>query len=284
MLYFNNELVTKTMHNFSNGDAKLHVLRQIKKTGNVIALKEGGISNEDIMNLYFIKSYLDEQGASSSLILWGMPYQRMDHPESVYIATLRYTCRFIHDMERYIPFEKILIMEPHSEEVKKLLPQATVFYVVPTWISQIRQEKGLERSNYHLVFPDYGAFERYHDLISKNDFLEENVIIYKKKRDAYHSIIQEHQIERYPATFCKCACIIDDISSSGTTLLDVAHDLSNRGVETIYVIVAHCEMLSLQNPILAKDTPITQFFTSESFASKEELSKNTIVSIYPIVY
>ena len=167
MILFNGLEITKSY--FSNTEVRLNAL-YLRSEVSTLELKYETENpfykiNDDLICLYFVKQYLRQNYRNAELILWSMPYQRMDHKSGNDIHTLPYVAKFINDLE----FSKVLVIEPHSDKTAEYLDdKAKMIYVVPKILdiaiySYCDFDYGTDKVQ--ILFPDKGAHSRYADKI-----------------------------------------------------------------------------------------------------------------------
>ena len=264
MLYINGNQI-KTSY-FSNTEVRVKdFMQHIKSINNYIELKYETERldykiNDDLMQLYFLKQEFESMHIEVSLVLWSMPYQRMDHKNVDDLYTLPYVANFLKSLN----FKKILVIEPHSEKTAEFLGDvAKIVYPVATWIkSAVKAEKSVN-SDVVIVFPDKGAYERYKDMLDA----DVKTCVFTKKRNNYTNDIEAHYISQGEITNGSTCYIIDDICSSGQTLLDVACEAMKSGAKDINIIVGHCEDKALKGQILKQGSPVNKMYTSKSMIS-----------------
>ena len=98
-----------SINKFPNNEVEIpiHMYTKIQPVNTIIMKFE---SNEDIVNLMFIKKYLDEQGTESELIIPYLPYSRMDRTEGKKVFTLKYFAQLINSLN----FKRVITYEAHS--------------------------------------------------------------------------------------------------------------------------------------------------------------------------
>lgn len=260
MLLINGEKIETSY--FSNTEVRIKEFKELIKDVNYIELKyetekKDYKINDDLMQLYFVKQEFDSMGIEVNLVLWSMPYQRMDHKNADDLYTLPYVAKFIKDLH----FRKILVIEPHSKKTLEFLGDGTViYYPVAKWINKMLD---YEIDNFVLVFPDAGAYERYKNMLPD----DVNICVFSKKRNHYTNEIIEHSVIEGKILKDSNCLIVDDICSSGQTLMDVANYAKEAGAYEIVVIVAHCENEALKREILKPNSSVRGMLTSNSMIS-----------------
>lgn len=213
--------------------------------------------NDDLMILYFVKKELDRINYEAELVLWSMPYQRMDHKNEGYLQTLPYAAEFIKSLE----FKSIKVIEPHSEMTELLLSgtKHTTLYPVINWALEVIEDFTTPNTEIVIAFPDRGAYERYGESFQNNNFC-----VFRKQRDGVSNQIIHHAIEIGNIPVGATCIILDDICSTGKTLLDVAYYAKMAGAKKVFVVVGHCENIALERGVVSDDSPIDLLFTSKS--------------------
>ncbi len=220
--------------------------------------------NDDLMCLYFIKQELDRLGKNAKLILWSMPYQRMDHKSGADIHTLPYVAKFINNLS----FEEVVVIEPHSDKTEEYLnSNAKAQYLVPKILNVVINDDEFrsfeDEENICIIFPDAGAYHRYLPKLEE----KHNICVFDKRRNHETNKIMEHKISVGKIKKDEICFILDDICSSGQTLLDVAYYAKMSGASKVYVVVAHCENKALEGELLKSSSPVDMMYTTTSMIS-----------------
>ncbi|MDO4282062.1 MAG: ribose-phosphate pyrophosphokinase [Clostridia bacterium] len=263
MILFNGKSLT--VKHFTNSECKVGELDSLlKDNGNVVEFfyeteRKDYSVNEDLINLLFVASDLKRLNRNAKLVFWCMPYQRMDRKCEGDIFTLKPICEYIN----WMSFSEIFVVEPHSKQTLEMLNDAKAIDPLVEWIPEVKKKVGFGTDDY-IVFPDKGAAERY----SKYHFAP-NICYFEKKRNNITNFIEKFDMLGEFSGIGKKCIIIDDLCSKGDTIFKCCERLVESGVEEIYVVVTHCEITALSNPIFAPTSKIKKFFTSKSNISVE---------------
>ncbi len=231
-------------------DFEHHILEKGKE--NILEFKY--FNDEDLVLLMFVKKRIDEFKVPCTLFIWYMSYSRMDRKIEGDLFNLKYICDFIN----WLNFEKVIVMEPHSDKTMQMLKRATAVYPVKDWIKPERLGDDAQ-----IVFPDKGAVARYSDCGYKN------VCVMEKRRNPFTGWIEDlHLKEGTIKSGSKCI-IIDDLCATGGTMLRAANILKNLGASEIVLVVTHCERKVFEGELLKDGTPISKIYTSKSIMSIE---------------
>ena len=201
------------------------------KTANVSFKYE---NDSDLIKLMFLKNILDPfRMKTYNLTIYYMPYSRMDRSESGSPFTLKYIANFINSLK----FDSIEVIEPHSDVTCAVLDKATANMINFKLLPKVMADIGFHPSYDYIVFPDQGASKRYGSKI-----VAPNQIIGHKKRNFETGRIESLDlIGDIDPTYGKRAIIVDDLSSYGGTFIMTAKALRDKGIEEVYLLVAHAE-------------------------------------------
>jgi len=264
MIFLNGEEMVFT--EFPNGETHLGC-KQINKnlfhtTGNMIAFKYE--SDAEFMKLLFLKRRLDElTDVPCYLIIYYMPYSRMDRLMSDSVFTLKYVADFINSMN----FRQVYVMEAHSDVTTALLNNCTNINITNNLLETAMKEIGFDKEKDYLFYPDAGAQKRY----SNPGY---NELIGFKKRGVNTGRVESLTVvgEMEPG---QKVVIVDDLCSKGTTFLRSAEALKELGAGDIYLVVGHCEETIYDGEIFRSDL-IKGVYTSDSIISGAKHEKMAI--------
>jgi ribose-phosphate pyrophosphokinase len=235
MIKINYTVITPTK--FPNGETNLghaQILKATKPGQNVIHFKYE--TDADLLELFFVKSFLDTYKLDLSLVIYYMPYSRMDRVEDHSAFTLKYTAKFINSMN----FSTVKVIEPHSDVTTALLENVETQYVNFELIEHIKPLVGFNDAQDYLMFPDAGAAKRYSKMNARN------VVIGNKVRNFETGEILGLDLSCNNETNGKKVIIVDDLSSYGGTFVHSAKRLREEGFEDIYLLSLMQRMPSLR--------------------------------------
>lgn len=126
-------------------------------------------NDSDLIKLMFVKKFVDSRRKSSSifeLIIYYMPYSRMDRSEDGSAFTLKYVADFINSLD----FDKVTVVEPHSDVTLALLNNVESKFVNFKLLPKVMEEVKFLSIDY-LFFPDAGAPKRYANIKGYNQLV-----------------------------------------------------------------------------------------------------------------
>jgi ribose-phosphate pyrophosphokinase len=260
MISLNGEFEIK-FESFPNGESKLlteGIEDNLDETMNVIYFKYE--NDGDLIRLMFIKHYLDYHEVPTDLVISYMPYSRMDRSEDYSPFSLKYIADFINNLN----FNKVLIVEPHSDVTPAIIHRSIPYYINFDLLPKVEKEIGFDREQDYLFFPDAGAQKRYHNLRGYKQ------LVGFKDRDWETGEIKSLEVVglKEPCPSIKKVLIVDDLSSYGGTFIHSGEKLKELGFEEIYLLVAHAENSIFERRLLQDNSPITKVFTTDSILTK----------------
>ena len=227
--------------------------------------------NSDLIELMFLKKYLDDQYpyAYIHLMIYYMPYSRMDRKISDYPFTLKY----VSDFMNWLDFSKIYIIEAHSEATMDLIPESYSHSV----LSDLINKANISQSDF-VFYPDKGARDRYKSL----NLLTNKILYANKERDLSNGkIIKYELVGDVKNNNGSKVFIIDDLCSAGGTFMHASKLLKDKGFNEIYLIVTHMEDQMFKNGQLLNNDLIKKIYTTNSILS-DDMFAHDKVDVYKI--
>lgn len=183
-------------------------------------------NNSDMFKLAMLQQYLVSLDKKVTLDILYMPYSRMDRVNHVYSVSLIAMTKFINDLK----FDKVLVREAHSAMTTTLLDRCEGY----SWINKEFSCLAGDLDVDSIYYPDAGAQLRY-----EIDPLYSNSTAYGHKvRDFSTGAITSYEVTGYVG---KSVLIVDDLCSRGGTFIEAAKQLREKGAQSIYLLVCHCE-------------------------------------------
>lgn len=217
-------------------------------------------NDSDLLKLRFIKKYIDSKVNKNEIInltITQMPYGRMDRVENGSAFTLEYVADFINDLK----FDKVIVVEPHSNVTSALLHRVENVFVNFDLLPQVIEEIGFDMNEDYIMFPDAGASKRYSKMIFKN------IIVGDKERDFATGEIKGLKLNISGDGLGAKVIIVDDLSSYGGTFVKSAEALKNAGFDDVYLLVAHAENSIFKGKLFEN---MKKVFTTNSLLTDHE--------------
>jgi ribose-phosphate pyrophosphokinase len=222
--------------------------------------------DSDLIKLMLVKNYIDdfygEYSKRAELLIYYMPYSRMDRSENKSPFTLKYVANFINSLN----FGKVVIVEPHSDVTNALINNVEPVYVNVDLLPLVLDEIGFGADDM-IFYPDAGASKRY---IGKFYF---PYLVGNKTRDFKTGKIEGLEVMGKVPNNPNKIVIVDDLSSRGGTFIHSAKKLKELGFKHIYLLVAHAEDTIFDGDIFKTDL-IDGVFTTNTIMSKNGIWLN----------
>lgn len=249
---------------FPNGERNLNFNTIRCNSSSIITFKYE--TDQDLMDLYILKSYLDEImfGNSISLKILYMPYSRMDRRNDFYTFNLKYICNFINSLNFYC----VELIDSHSDVTPALLDRSTNRSIIPSLY--VAYTKMFNNTEHIIVYPDTTAEKRYSKF-----FQGIKSVVASKDRSFEDGKISKYIIDTTDMEG-KNVVLIDDLCSRGGTFIAAANEIRKANVNRIDLIVAHCEenVMNGDIPHAPEGESIDRIFTTNSIITREWLNKN----------
>ena len=225
-------------------------------------------SDSELMQLYYLKLYLDERKIESELFIQYMPYSRMDRDNDDYAFTLKYVSKFINSLG----FKWVSVLEPHSDVTCALLDNSIAVSHTPKYINKILREINLD--NVYLFYPDAGAQKRYSKELSHQSIVGFKSRNFTTGEIDYFEIVGK--VEN-PDT----VIIVDDLCSRGGTFIESAKELRKVGFKNVYLFVTHCEN-NIYNGEIFKTDLINHVYTTDSIFKSYNEQKTDKITVFKV--
>lgn len=268
MILLNGEIVDVTK--FPNNEILIRNTSNVSEYINIIDFKFE--SNEDLINLMFVKKHIDEKSPKSitKLNIPYLPYSRMDRTEGKNIFTLKYICEFINSLK----FDKVMTFEAHSNVSLALLDRLENTNYSINLAKQCMQDINFNKEKDYIVFPDDGSKKRY-----GHEFEDCKILTCTKHRDFISGKITSLKINELVNDNFK-AIIVDDLCSYGGTFVMASTSLKELGAEEIYLCITHSEYgLFLGN--IFKENAINKVYTTDSIFDLNRIIDNPNATVLP---
>lgn len=176
-----------------------------------------------------------------------------------------------------VDIDKVITVDLHSELVAGYFNIGMVELSAQPLFAQKIKEK---YQDVVIVSPDAGGAKRAQHFA---ELLDAPLTFMEKKRD----LNKLHDVERLQfigEAKGKTAVLIDDVVTTGSTLVKAAYTLKDHGAEAVVACVTHADFVEGTHKVLG-DSPLDRVYVTDSIAiaPKYRLSKLEIVSIAPLL-
>jgi len=241
---------------FPDGERRLRVEEHIVDEQAVIVQSTCTPSDQNYMELFFLADAVQRSGArSTTAVVPYLGYQRQDHVfrdgEAVSLEVIVKTLEAV-GINWLIAFDlhSVKIPEVFKIPVKHLS-------ALPLFAEEIGR-RGWKTEDTVLVSPDMGGIRRIKILSELLKGMPYAVI--EKQRDLATGRVEALGIE---GALARRALIVDDMISSGGTIIKAAELLREKGVEEVVVFATHA-VFSDKAPVLLQESTIQDVYVTDT--------------------
>ena len=237
---------------YSSGELKIlrSELEKHKKNDRVQIIYNG---EESFLELLIILRYYININTKIDLVLSYLPYQRMDHIGRDELDTVNYVADILNGLN----LNSITICEPHCDI--DVFQNSKEFSYINYIKQKVFDEINFDENNDTVVLTDKGGLKRYGNLTK-------NVVYFNKVRDMQTGLIIKHEIVGTIKQNSKCI-IVDDIISTGDTILNVVEYLKAHGIKDIYFMCGHYEKNKYNKRLINCDD-IQKIYSTNSLSKR----------------
>jgi len=268
---------------FANSEVKVTIQEKVKESTCFVIQPTSNPTDTHIMELLFFADALKRNGAKKIIAVipyFGYARQNREHlpGESVSVNVV------IRILE-YLGFDAIFAVTLHDEATEGVfsVPFKNIdgFLVLNKKISSYLNNH-FKNEAVIIVSPDQGGVERAQNF-ADSFFHQKNVeiAVVEKKRNL-EKIHQSKALNLFGNVKNKVAIIVDDIITSGQTLVNAADLCLKKGAKRVIAAVVHPDLSPSAKEIIEK-SPIEKIFVTNTIQLKEKINKIEVVSCaYPI--
>ena len=259
------------IHVFPDGEKRVRVEDSVLDIDTVVIQPTSHPADGNYMELFFIIDALKRSGAKSvTAVIPYLGYQRQDHifrdGEAV---SLEVAIRALESAG----VSKVVVFDLHSIKIPELF-SVPVSHLSALEIMADKIRKSVD-SNTFLVSPDMGGIRRVKIISELLNSLPFATIV--KNRDLNTGKITATEIE---GKILKHAIIVDDMISSGKTIVAAADLLKEKGVEDVVVMATHA-VFSVDAPTVLQNSAVSKVIVTDSvrLSDSKKFDKLEVLSI-----
>ena len=270
---------------FDNSEIRVTIQEKVKDEVCVIIQSTANPTDTHLMELFFYADALKRMEAKKIIAFvpyFGYARQNREHRvgESVSVNVV---IRFIET----IGFNQVYTFDLHDDGTEGIFSipfkNISTFSILGREVAHyLKNNKNTE--DVAIVSPDQGGVERA-QTFAENFFHTNNVdIAVIEKRRNLNKIHQSKALNLYGKVRNKTCIIVDDIITSGGTLVHAAEFCLKRGAKRVLACIVHHDFSPNAETILSK-SPIEKIFMSNSISLKPEQKflKLKEISIAPLI-
>ncbi len=265
------------IHVFPDGEKRIRILDAVLDENVCIVQPASPPVDQNYMELFLLVDAAKRSGAKSVTVICPyLGYERQDHifrsGEAVSLAVIR-------TMLEAVGVDRLLIFDPHSIKIREIFRIPVVHLsALPLFAQEIRNHSW-SISDTVLVTPDMGGIRRI-KLLS-NALNQMPYCVIKKNRDLETGEVTAEKIE---GPIRKRAIIVDDMISSGKTIVTATNLLVKRGAKEVFVFATH-PIFSQDAPKVLQNSVVQKIFVTNTVAvpKEKQFPKLTVLSVAEIL-
>jgi len=264
---------------FPDGERRVRIMTPVVGEDTVIVQPTATPVDQNYMELFFIADSLKRSGARSiTVVIPYLGYQRQDH---VFRDGEAVSLEVIVNALESVKINRVIAFDFHTVKTPEIFSIPVSHLSALSLFAEKIKEMGVDNDSV-LVSPDMGGLRRI-KIISE---ILENIpwVATVKDRNLATGSIEIKKIEGELPNGTKKAFIVDDMTSSGETLIESAKLLRDNGIDEIYAFVTHA-VFSEDAPKKLQESNIKKVYVTDSvFVSEEKMfSKLEILSIAEMI-
>src|SRR5258706_5902292 len=292
-LGLNQELSPIEVHVFPDGERRIRVDERVVDEHAVVIQSANTPVDTNYMELFFLVDALKRSGAEKvTVVVPYFGYQRQDH---VFREGEAVSLEVIIEILEKVGVDRLVSFDMHSVKIPDLFHvPVSHLSALPLFASQINRimnkESGIKQegkhnssfiipnSDYVLVSPDMGGIARIKKLSELLDDMPYAAI--EKDRDLESGAISSTSFGEGSVKGKKVAFMVDDMISSGKTIVAASDVLEKSGISEIYVFATHA-VFSEDAHIALQNSKVKKVFVTDSVyvAPEKGFKKLEIISV-----
>lgn len=258
---------------FPDGERRIRVVDNIVDEKTVVFQSTSTPPDQNYMELFFIADALKRSGASTvTAVIPYLGYERQDHVfrdgEAVSLEVI------VKTLER-VGVDKLVAFDLHSIKVPELFTIPVLHLSALDLFAQKIKELGLTENSV-LVSPDMGGIRRIKMLSESLGNMPYATV--EKNRDLETGDISDSSMKG--DVNGKTAIIVDDMISTGRTIVAAERILLKNGAKNILVFATHA-VFSANAPELLENLKAEKVFVTDTILVPKEkrFSKLEVISV-----
>lgn len=261
---------------FPDGEKRIRILDKVLDEDVVVVQSTSSPTDINYMELFFIIDALKRSGAKSiTAIVPYFGYQRQDH---MFREGEAVSVEVIAKILEKLGINKLIALDLHSIKIEKTFNISVVHLSALSLFAGFIKEKNWDK-NSTLISPDMGGIRRIKILSEMLNNIPYAVI--EKNRDLVTGRVTAGKVE---GRIGKKAIIVDDMISSGGTIVMAVDLLRKNGAEDIVVFATH-PVFSANAPKVLQESLLKKIYVTDTIFVPEEkrFPKLEILSVSEII-
>ncbi|MEK7534279.1 MAG: ribose-phosphate pyrophosphokinase [Patescibacteria group bacterium] len=226
------KLSSLEIHVFPDEEKRVRCVEKVLEEDCVIVQSTSINADKNYMELFLIVDALKRNGAKTvTAIIPYLGYQRQDH---IFREGEGVSIEVIIKLLESVGIDKIITFDLHSVRIPELFRVPVIHLSALSLFADKIKQNQWSKTDTSLISPDMGGIRRIKILSQVLNGMPYAII--EKNRNLKSGAISIDDIQ---GATKKRAVIVDDMISTGTTIIRAAELLSKKGVEEIFVFATH---------------------------------------------
>ncbi len=263
---------------FENSEIRIHLEENVKNEDCYVIQPTANPSDTHLMELFFFCDALRRQEAKKVFAIipyFGYARQDVQHRPGECVSA-NVVIRFLES----IGFYKVYVINLHDEATEGVfsIPFKNI-NAFPILAEEIKKYIGnVSTDTVAVVSPDHGGVERARKFGDELfGHTEHTISVVEKRRDLQHIHISK-ALDLYGDVKGKTAILVDDMITSGGTLIHAAELCLERGATKVLTAVIHHDF-GPEAPSKLQSSAIEKVFTTNTITLKDEQKFDKLVEI-----
>src|SRR5258706_3246466 len=279
-LGLNQELSPIEVHVFPDGERRIRVDERVVDEHAVVIQSANTPVDTNYMELFFLVDALKRSGAEKvTVVVPYFGYQRQDH---VFREGEAVSLEVIIEILEKVGVDRLVSFDMHSIRIPDLfhipVSHLSALPLFAKKIEQLLSVNSIIKDNSVLISPDMGGIARIKKLSELLDNMPYAAI--EKDRDLESGAISSTSFGEGSVKGKKVAFMVDDMISSGKTIVAASDVLEKSGISEIYVFATHA-VFSEDAHIALQNSKVKKVFVTDSVyvAPEKGFKKLEIISV-----
>lgn len=269
---------------FDNSEVRVAVKENVKNTVSIVIQSTSNPTDTHLMELFFFADALRRGGTREIVAVipyFGYARQNREHSPGEAVS-VNVVARFLEA----VGYQAVFTVNLHDEATEGIFSitfkNLSALKILSKKAREFLVKEGLDEKKFDqsvvVVSPDQGGIERAQDF--SDSFFQgkiKEIAVVEKKRDL-ERIHQSIALNLFGDVTGKICLLVDDIITSGSTIVNAAKLCLQRGARKIFVVAIHHDFSARAKPIL-ENSPIEKIFTTDTIFLKSEDKINKLIEV-----
>lgn len=264
---------------FADGEKRVRVLDKVVEEECVVVQPTSPPADSNYMELFFIIDALKRSGASSiTAVIPYLGYQRQDH---IFRDGEAVSLEVVVETLQSTGVSKIITFDLHSIKIPELFRLPLIHLSALSLFAQhIKKNLLAQAGDSILVSPDMGGIRRIRELSSYLGDMPYASI--DKNRDLATGKVEAVDLEGNVKG--KTAIIVDDMISTGKTIVEGSKLLLKKGAKRVFVFATH-PVFSKNSSELLENSLVEKVFVCDTIniPSDKKFKKLEVISVADLI-